>query len=1118
MAIPEFILQVFLDQVLGFLTEKTRSAFQDTLTKKQIKEAIRNASIRFENEFPNRELAKALNNNTRFHDLPVIRESINYFLEHPFDSIPKIQIRDQFKSTLPISEHRYLDEAVNFYLERLQEELIGVEKLQSILSLIYKKRIAEASERTANGVEELLTKNNISQMELEEALRKYLRYMIDTNQYIDPRGIVSARQAINFRLDEIYVSLTAEYDIRDYVDIDKIRDRLRNEMEDLPTPTVWEGFIGGHKISRSKKESFILSDVTRKNSRSVILGDPGSGKTTILRFLIVLFATQYTPIFERFQNNLVIDRENNIYGTQRLPIYFRAGNYADSLTNNRNLSVRSFIIDDISGITGNQKSIHVLLENAIDSGDALILIDGLDEVVETSGRAEVCRRIEQFVASCNPDNRFVITSRISGYRAVPLIGNFSHFTVNELDDTQIQSFLSKWYPLLERLQQPNISLNEISLISRRRINAMLDALKSNSGIRRLATNPLMLTILILVFREEENITLRRYHIYEKAVNILLRDWQTAKGLSQITVIKPNEVIYILAPLAYWIQNNKPSRIATSREIKKILGETIREILHGNVDEFSLSDKAEDFFSRSIDTGVLVEFSPDKYGFVHLTFQEYLVANYLHQQQNNLHQLVYNYKHNPSWQESILLLISYFSKEDKDIVVSIIKRAILCKDFSEEKAFLPSTYEELLHRDIMFAVRAICECTFEKEFYEVLAEFFDWYYTYSSQEKFEPLVQRMNLLIDLLIESGKSDIVVKMLRFGMSNTNSPYIAYLISKDLSRRKFVGKKITFSKAIKYSLKSGGNRSKFNNTLIDKDVVKRQWFVKRIDESIKKLSDIEEGNESNSFAFPRQLMESTDDSRKDMEKSRIVFQVPVNRSNAGKLLNDNFKPIESYPNLVLTFDSDYDDLKLFIINALHNYSGLVRYEAVQFIRKSNFGFSDFGQEFWRLLNDPVDEVCVEVAGTLIQWNVHDKRLIDWLVTALGNEENPRRFRSYIFQAFVAINEQTPEIVNILLQALRDKDWYIRGEAASILGSLGVCNKNVVKVLFSKLDDPIDHVKVKAAEALGKISGNPKTDVFYKDMIALSAYQALLSSNFYKDKGVADAIWEALWQATSKN
>jgi len=90
------------------------------------------------------------------------------------------------------------------------------------------------------------------------------------------------------------------------------------------------------------------------------------------------------------------------------------------------------------------------------------LIDGLDEIIETSGRAEICRRIEQFVASCNPDNRFIITSRIAGYRAVPLIGNFAHFTINELDNNQIQEIEGLEH--LTNLKRLTIDRNQIKMI------------------------------------------------------------------------------------------------------------------------------------------------------------------------------------------------------------------------------------------------------------------------------------------------------------------------------------------------------------------------------------------------------------------------------------------------------------------------------------------------------------------------------------------------------------------------------------------------------------------------------------------------------------------------------
>src|SRR6185436_20520340 len=105
----------------------------------------------------------------------------------------------------------------------------------TILSLIYGKRTAEATERTAVGVEKLLLDKKESP-DLEETKQEYLQYLINTNTYIDPRGIMQTRRSITLKLDEIYVTLNVEHETRP-LDIERLQSQIHTEdyeIEEAP--------------------------------------------------------------------------------------------------------------------------------------------------------------------------------------------------------------------------------------------------------------------------------------------------------------------------------------------------------------------------------------------------------------------------------------------------------------------------------------------------------------------------------------------------------------------------------------------------------------------------------------------------------------------------------------------------------------------------------------------------------------------------------------------------------------------------------------------------------------------------------------------------------------------
>lgn len=255
MAIPEFILQSFLDQVLGFLAEKGRNLVSDAVTKRKIRDAISNASVRFENEYSNQELARTLNSNTKFHDLDSVRESIRHLLEHPFSPAPKVQIGFQLKSVLPVSYYDEVDAAASFFLERLQEELMGIEKLHSILLLIYGKRTADATERTALGVEKLVVLQEKSSQSKKPRDKKVSVYSAQTSS-------PSAKARQNFRNEVLPISKNAQ---------------KKNS----------KGFVYGRPVYPEEflsRESEILTIFNRLRNResTAITGERRSGKTSLL--------------------------------------------------------------------------------------------------------------------------------------------------------------------------------------------------------------------------------------------------------------------------------------------------------------------------------------------------------------------------------------------------------------------------------------------------------------------------------------------------------------------------------------------------------------------------------------------------------------------------------------------------------------------------------------------------------------------------------------------------------------------------------------------------------------------------------------------------------------------
>jgi len=339
------------------------------------------------------------------------------------------------------------------------------------------------------------------------------------------------------------------------------------------------------------------------------------------------------------------------------------------------------------------------------SGDCLVLLDGLDEIVSTDDRLHVVRHIEDFVRHHHSmGNRFVITSRIAGYRNARLNGDYAHYQVQDMDDTQIRHFLDMWCPAVEYAQTPDLSEDARMVTAKREINGIMDAVEHTPGVRRLAANPLLLCTLALIHRTGATLPQKRIELYKMAADVLTRTWRVAQGVRSTALLDEGEITKLLRELAYWMHVHKPTGIATEREIIKLWAEGKEE----DEDDLLVEQEVKAFLHQvEVHTGLFVERAPKRYGFMHLTFEEYYAARYLVARSKNRAKLIRKHLHEPRWEEPILLALGFVGMDAPEDAAELIDAAILAQgELAIELKFTPSKYEDLLGRDYLFALRCL----------------------------------------------------------------------------------------------------------------------------------------------------------------------------------------------------------------------------------------------------------------------------------------------------------------------------------------------------------------------------------------------------------------------------
>ncbi|HEX3553088.1 MAG TPA: SUMF1/EgtB/PvdO family nonheme iron enzyme [Thermoanaerobaculia bacterium] len=495
-----------------------------------------------------------------------------------------------------------------------------------------------------------------SPVDLTQATETYLKYLVERYRYLDFKGLgVSDRVPLRLPLLEMYVPLKARVEAPEGETWDRLRLAGRK-------PTEAETEALGLRVSEPQP---ILS-LLKKHDGLIVLGDPGSGKSSFLKFLALVLATG----------------QGKSLGLQgRLPVLLPLAAYANVIAE------EEIRLDRFIARYYEQRGVDVplggVLEQAFKKGSVLLLLDGLDEVRDTSLRNTVVERVRDcYTTHRLTGNKFVITSRIVGYREVrPQAEGLAECTLVDFEDEEIQAFVEKWTAAVERAASGDTKLAELE--AQREREELLDAANRNPGVRSLASNPLLLTILAVMKRQGVTLPERRAELYQTYVETLLRSWNLVRSLAGRSTrdLDVVETLKVLAPLALWMHETSPG-VGLVKEWD--LHRELERIYHERGNDHP--EEATRHFMEDVreHAALLLDRGGRQYGFIHLTFQEYLAAVALAQKgQQEIDPIVdalAEHVGEPTWHEVSLLTIGYLGivqKRDEAasaVVQELISRA------------------------------------------------------------------------------------------------------------------------------------------------------------------------------------------------------------------------------------------------------------------------------------------------------------------------------------------------------------------------------------------------------------------------------------------------------------
>lgn len=396
---------------------------------------------------------------------------------------------------------------------------------------------------------------------------------------------------------------------------DKYKDSLESLQKNFDPQT--------RKVSYgSKRTTKAGIDTINSLEKMIVLGKPGAGKSTYLKFLALQSVNKESEITQR-----------------KIPVFISLKEWADKGDN-----LIDFIIDQFTICSFEEAS--TFIESLLGNGQCLLLLDGLDEVQEQRKKDVIQEIID--LSKKYYKNQFVISCRVAAYNA--WFEKFADVEMADFNDQQIEDFITKWF-------QKEVEVGK----------SCWGKLKNEAPLKELATTPLLLTLLCIAYDENLDFHASRAELYEEAINALLKKWDSSRRIKRF---EPYKNLSISRKRALFSQIaaqtfEEGKYFFKKKEIVRLIVAYIQHLPNIELDD--LEDTGEHIFDAIIaNHGIFVPRAKGIYSFAHLTFQEYFTARYISENstEGSTSALIQNHIQDDKWREVFLLTTSMLDRADQ----------------------------------------------------------------------------------------------------------------------------------------------------------------------------------------------------------------------------------------------------------------------------------------------------------------------------------------------------------------------------------------------------------------------------------------------------------------------
>jgi len=481
----------------------------------------------------------------------------------------------------------------------------------------------------------------------DEWERRYLEHLMTLCGYPPSMALVDIKEAglggQKLALQRVFTSLDVPARVEE-------RDRLRT-ASDLSHPTEDE---------RQTREPALAAVSRPENARLVLLGGPGSGKSTLVNYLALCLAGEHLRREAVNQEHL---RQHGweLSHLRLWPVRVILREYAA-----RGLSqgqdILEFIAADLDRPEVELAGYAPHLKKRLQAEGGILLLDGLDEVDKASKVREALKGKIELFARNFPRVRVLVTSRPYAYGSGWELDRFEATRLLPFSDEQIQFFIEQWYTVMGQ-QDLQLGPERAEDYSK----SLIRQTEHIRNLREMARHPLLLTMMVYIHRGREGGALpqRREELYRLSVVLLLDLWRRSKvipgretqELVEELGMDTKRLLQALSEVAFVAHRDQEEQEQTADVPGSLVAGTLYKY-KSKESPISVEEIVEYVRDRAgllEDHGRNADDTDDVYRFPHRTFQEYLAAKHLLGQADFPREITALSRERPSrWREVVLL--------------------------------------------------------------------------------------------------------------------------------------------------------------------------------------------------------------------------------------------------------------------------------------------------------------------------------------------------------------------------------------------------------------------------------------------------------------------------------